>query len=282
MAGKSSDPSASSCLTLARRAAVGLAGSALLLAHEAAAKPSAECVRAANEAQSLRDGGHLLAARAELAICARAECPKVVADECRKWLEDVSARIPSAIVVLRDPDGADLAARVLIDGSASPDATAGRSVSLDPGPHTFRAESERGSVARSVLVREREVGQRVVLDLPRSVLAHPLSPTAPARPGVVLEPHRPVPVVTWVLAGTTVVALGVGSVFAVDASTRFADLKSRCPECTADEVSSLRTRSTIADVAFGVAIVVAGVTVLTYLLRPTIMTQRPTSTLVAF
>lgn len=254
---------------------------ALVWGDPASAKPASECVRAANEGQTLRDQGKLLSAREELVVCARSECPKVVAAECRKWLEDVSARIPTVVVSLRDGAGADVSARILVDGKASEEATAGRAISLDPGPHVFRGESDRGSAERSVVVREREAGQRVVLELPK-VVAPPSSALPVPKREPVTETHRPVPAFTWLMAGTAVVGAGVGTVFAIDAGTRFGDLKERCPSCTEDEVSGLRLRSTVADVAFGVAIVAAGITIVSYLLRPTVTTTRPVASLMVF
>ncbi|MFO0640375.1 MAG: hypothetical protein U0183_14245 [Polyangiaceae bacterium] len=255
---------------------MALAVAGLAWSGPALGKPASECVRAANEGQALRDQGRLLSARDELVVCARPACPKVVAAECRKWLEDVAARIPIVVVSLRDGSGADVSARVLVDGQSSEEATAGRAIALDPGPHVFRAESDRGVAERSVVVREREAGQRVVLELPK--VAEP-KPKPAAQPPVT-ETHRPVPTFTWLMAGTAVVGAGVGTVFAIDAGTRFGDLKERCPSCTEDEVSGLRMRSTVADVAFGVAIVAAGITVVSYLLRPTVTTTRPAATLV--
>lgn len=281
MAGRSSDPSASDPRARARLFGVALGLTALVWSGPLSAKPASECVRAANEGQTLRDQGKLLSAREELVVCSRPECPKVVATECRKWLEDVSARIPTVVVSLRDGTGADVSARILVDGKASEEATAGRAISLDPGPHVFRAEADRGSAERSVVVREREAGQRVVLELP-NVVAPPSSALPVPKRDAVTETHRPVPAFTWLMAGTAVVGAGVGTVFAIDAGTRFGDLKERCPSCTEDEVSGLRLRSTVADVAFGVAIVAAGITVVSYLLRPTVTTTRPVASLVVF
>lgn len=281
MAGRSSDPSASDPRLRARLCGVVFALTALVWGGPASAKPASQCVRAANEGQTLRDQGKLLSARDELVVCARPECPKVVAAECRKWLEDVSARIPTVVVALRDGAGADVSARILVDGKPSEEATAGRAISLDPGPHVFRGESDRGIAERSVVVREREAGQRVVLDLPKA--AEPKPPSLLPRPkDPVTETHRPVPAFTWLMAGTAVVGAGVGTVFAIDAGSRFGDLKERCPSCTEDEVSGLRMRSTVADVAFGVAIVAAGITIVSYLLRPTVTTTRPVAAFVAF
>jgi hypothetical protein len=281
MAGRSSVPSASDPRVRARAFGVAFALTGLVWSGQLWAKPASECVRAANEGQTLRDQGKLLSARDELVVCARPECPKVVASECRKWLEDVSARIPTVVVSLRDGDGADVSARILVDGKPSEEATAGRAISLDPGAHVFRAEADRGIAERSVVVREREAGQRVVLDLPKATEPKPLS-LLPRAKDTVTETHRPVPTFTWIMAGTAVVGAGVGTVFAIDAGSRFGDLKERCPSCTEEEVSGLRMRSTVADVAFGVAIVAAGITVVSYLLRPTVTTTRPVAALVAF
>lgn len=252
----------------------------LLPSPAGASGPAAQCVRAANEGQTLRDEGKLLRAREELAQCAAPQCPKVVSAECRRWLEELGARIPKVVVVLQDSFGADITPnRVLIDGEPSIDAASGRAVSLDPGLHSFRSESDSGSAERKLVVRERESGQKVVLVLPPK--AAPKSTPIVAVPTAPIEFSRPVPVLSWVAASVAVVAAGVGTGFAVDAASRFGDLTSRCPDCAESEVADLRTRSSVADVAFAVAIVTASVAVIAYLARPT-LSRRPQVALVSF
>lgn len=284
MAGRSSVPSASDRRRARRAWGLAIVAGPLAWAAPSAAQPASECVRAANQGQTLRDQGKLLSAREELALCSRPQCPKVVATECRKWLEEVSVRIPSVVVALRDASGADVTARILVDGKPSDEATSGRALLLDPGPHLFRAESDRGAVERSVVVRERESGLRVVLALPaqQPLPVKAAGERAPAKAAPSVETSRPVPTFTWIMAGTAVVGAGVGTFFAIDAGTRYSDLKERCPDCTEAEVSGLRTRSTVADVVVGVAIAAAGVAILSYLLRPSVTTARPVAALVAF
>jgi len=256
---------------------------AVLLPSPASAAPSgsaAQCVRDANEGQTLRDEGKLLQAREELARCAAPQCPKVVAAECRRWLEELGARIPTVVVVLQDASGADITPnRVLIDGEPSSDAASGRAVSLDPGLHSFRSESDGGSAERKLVVRERESGQKIVLVLPPK--AAPKATPIVAVSKAPIEYSRPVPVLSWVAASVGVVAAGVGTGFAVDAASRFGDLTNRCPDCADSEVADLRTRSSVADVAFAVAIVTASVAVIAYLARPT-LPRRSQVALVSF
>ena len=67
----------------------------LLLAAPAQAGDAAACAEAAERAQPLRRAGSLRAARAQLLVCARKECPRVVRKDCEGWLADVDRSIPT-------------------------------------------------------------------------------------------------------------------------------------------------------------------------------------------
>jgi hypothetical protein len=113
----------------------------VLSTHAAAAQTKEECASAANTAQTLRDAGKYLAARAALVTCASAACPAVVGDSCRSWLAEVDSEMPSVVFSVKDEHGRDRPdASVTINGKPLPGGPTGMPVQADPGEHVFRFE----------------------------------------------------------------------------------------------------------------------------------------------
>ncbi len=122
--------------------AAGALGTPTSYAQSGAPKPDqAGCLSAFDQAQSLRSGGKLLAARKQLEICAADSCPEVVTSKCFPWLEEVTASLPSIVIAARDHTGADVVdVRVLSGEVVLADKLDGRPILLDPGAHKLRFE----------------------------------------------------------------------------------------------------------------------------------------------
>src|SRR5262249_37200287 len=144
--------------------------------------------------------GKLRDARERFVLCARADCPSVVREDCETSLAQVDAKQPTVVVVARDATGHDLwDVRVYLDGLRLLDRLDGRSVPVDPGAHTFRYVADGyGAVEESVVVREGERQRVLQVQL-----------------ALAQESARPVP--AFALAGIAAVALGVGAYFGVRA-----------------------------------------------------------------
>ena len=268
MAGKSTAPSAFLsalvCLTLTFGTVAAHAGSAA----------SAACARSAEQGQSLRDEGKLTKSREAFAACLRPECPKVIATECASWLDDVTARQPSIVVVVKTARGADVTdAKVYVDGTLRADAALGRLIVLDPGAHVVRAEVGGKMLEETVVVREREKDRRVVLAPP----APPQPPSVgPIEKPVRLVEERPIPVVAYVLSGVAVVIGSFGVGFGVSAANGYAELERTCPTgCTESDILGLRAKTVTADIAFGLAIAATLGAVVVYLTRPVVTHTEP-------
>lgn len=234
---------------------------------------SLACAKAAEEGQKARDEGHLFLARERFAQCLRPECPGVISKECAAWLDDVNARIPDLVIAVVDGEGRDVSdASVDVDGVRSPEAASGRAVSLDPGAHTLRVT--KGAFVREerVVLRERERGRRVVLRLgPEAPPETPVGrrPTKPVAPPI---PERPVPTLTWALAGVGGVLAAAGTVFGVSAAGSYADLEKRCPnDCTDSDILGLRAKTVTADIAFSLALAAGIGAAVVYFTRPTVV-----------
>jgi len=249
-------------------ALVGLTLTFGTAAAHAGSAASAACARSAEQGQSLRDEGKLTKSREAFAACLRPECPKVIATECASWLDDVTARQPSIVVVVKTARGADVTdAKVYVDGALRADAALGRLIVLDPGAHVVRAEVGGKLLEETVVVREREKDRRVVLSPP----APPPPQASHVEKPIRLVEERPVPVVAYVLSGVAVVIGSFGVGFGVSAANGYAELERTCPNgCTESDILGLRAKTVTADIAFGLAIAATLGAVVVYLTRPVV------------
>src|SRR5579883_1538481 len=187
-----------------RRGPLLLAAAAAVLAppRPAAADDKHDCIAAAEAGQNERLDQKLRASLGHLQVCARDVCPKVVRDDCVKWLPQVQASIPTLVPSARDASGAALAdVRVSIDGAAAGTAGDGRPREVDPGSHTVRFE-RAGSppVDQSVTVAAGDKDRAVAAVLALPAPDHPAP--APA------APKRAIPASVFVLGGVGLLALG--------------------------------------------------------------------------
>ena len=84
-------------------------------------------------------------------------------------------------------------------------------------------------------------------------------------------PSRPIPVVTYVLAGSAVAAFATSGILLASALTSRNDALERCaPVCTTEERDSIDARLLAADIFGGAGIVLGGFAAYTFLTRPTV------------
>jgi hypothetical protein len=222
-----------------------------------------QCVASSEHAQNFRDEGKLVAARAELLVCAAEACPTVIRKDCADWLVDVDARLPSIILDARDAGGHDVAAvRVSLDGVLLVARIDGKAIPVDPGEHTLRFTPEQGApVEQRLVVRERDKGRLVRVVLPS---ADPASaPPASAPPPVKKEAEPPavpaerrIPLVSYVLGGVSLVGVAGFVYFWLSAVSEAKDLQQTCASrgCVESDLSPPRTKATISAVSLGVGV----------------------------
>jgi hypothetical protein len=241
-------------------------------ASPALAATPAECVAAAERAQTKRDEGHLLASRVEFVACAADSCPTVVKRECLRWLAEVDERIPSLQISVKERSGKDvLGAEVTVDGVAFPNAGTGRALQLDPGPHKIRAKvAGREPIEEAIIARERERDRVVVLALaadPTASTDRDRTPASPVTP--VTSQPRGVPVLSWVLGGVAVAGVGAFAYFWASGTGRVSDLRDSCsPFCTSEQIDDARVPLTTARIALAVGVAAGIGAVIVYLVRP--------------
>jgi hypothetical protein len=269
-----------------RLSGVLLGGAAVALALSAAAAPPAAghpdkkaCIAASESAQKLRHDGKLRAAREQLLLCAKTECPAIVRADCGQWLNEVVSATPSVVVAARDTNGKEtLAVKVSIDGELALPKLDGKSFAIDPGVHQLKYEMDDGmAIDEEVAIREGEKNRVLYVNFhkpaPPDSAAAPAAPaSAPAasgRPATTIVTSRPgIPAGAWVFGALGVVGVGVGTYLFLGASSDVSDLQHCAPLCKHSDVDAARTKALVADVAFGAAGVAVAAALWMALVRP--------------
>ena len=216
---------------------VTAAAVACLVAPKPARADVASCIAASETEVTLRKQDRLIEARAQLSLCAAADCPPAVRTECNRRLVAVNAAMPALVLRATDATGNDLlAVTVKLDGAPFATELTGRAVPLNPGSHVLRFEA-LGKVAleKTVLVAEGEKDRRIVVTLLEANAAAPVivapvpapapavtpvpQPTAPAAPVLPPEPAPPATqgngrrTAAYVLGGIGLGGIVAGGVF---------------------------------------------------------------------
>jgi hypothetical protein len=274
------------------RRAIAACGGALTMALTPARTAVAEdamraCIDASTQGQTLRQQGHLLAARDRMIRCARDACPSVVRSHCARWLGEIDDRLPSVVVRVQDASGADLVdARVLIDGQAGK--LDGRAVPLDPGEHVVAVEHGGARKEERVIVVEGEASRLVMLRLAPSLRAsapeaspapslRPFAPEASPAPAPSSRATR-VPLGAWILGGVGLAALGAATYFGLAAKAQLDDLDGSCsPNCSDPQTRPGRADALAFDVLLGASGAALGAAVVWALAFPSPVEIQPTA-----
>jgi hypothetical protein len=233
------------------------------------------CLSAHEKAQIERMHGRYVEAHAQLLACAQASCPGGIRNDCKGWLNEVEASLPTLVFAVSDASGRDLVdVRISADGKLLDERANGRSLTLNPGLYTLRFEAT-GYVTQEqqVLVREAEKQRIIRVSLqpmgaslaPASGLGDASAATHASGP----DPRqRRLLLTSYVLGGAAVAALAVGIGFGVSGKKKYDELKAEgCePDCPPGEVESGKRRYVIADVAFAAAGAFAVTSVVTLVL----------------
>ncbi len=195
---------------------MGLAAPMVLFAGSAFADGTAACLDAVSKGQTLRDAHKLVEARAQLRVCAAAQCPAVVQRDCAAWLADVEKATPTIVVTAMTGTGTNVFdATVTVDGKPFADTLDGRGVAIDPGSHALRLVLKDGTTRdQQIVITEGEQNQRVTVTLaaPASGAGTTGSSTVDGGTTAGASPWK---TAGWVLGGLGVIGLGIGTAFGV-------------------------------------------------------------------
>lgn len=214
----------------------------------------AVCGDAYARAQQLRNDRKLLQARDALRICAQPTCKDFIIKDCTSWLDQVQASLPTVVPVAADETGTPLAGvKVSMDGQVLLEKVEGRSVEVDPGAHTFTFERPDGTkMDKAVIVPEGERDRRVLATFPspRAPSTATMGPPPVGSPSLSTSsagderarggfPWRTAGLVT---AGVGVAAIGVGTLFGVEAMSKKSDAGCNADSQCQSEVAATKLR----------------------------------------
>lgn len=251
-----------------------LAVGALALAMPASAQQSApskkECAAAYEETQALRKEGRLGDAQRRALVCTQVACPDVVKQDCTRWLGEIETNQPTVVFEAFDAGGAETAAvEVSVDGVLLKDRLDGKSVSVDPGERLFRYRlTDRSGTAMEtkVVVREGEKNRKLTVRFAAPSASADGGDGGGAADGDAADAGSGgVPTLAWVLGGVGVVGIGAFATFGILALGEKSDREAPvaeggcAPNCSDEDVSSVRTKLVLADVSLGVGVAALGV-----------------------
>lgn len=227
-----------------------------------------ECAAAYVEAQKLRKAGSFKQARGQLEICGREECMTAVKKDCIAWLDEVSSSLPSVVISATGPDGKEtFDVKVSVDGEVVAEKLDVKAIDVDPGTHKFVFEYEgKAPIEQDVILREGQKNKAIEISFASEKPAaaappvgddpDPVEDDAPKDSG-----KKKIPVITWVLGGVGVVALGGAGYFWLSGESEKSDLDACKPNCDQGDVDSVKQKRLIGDIALGVGIVAIGAAV---------------------
>ena len=212
------------------------------------------CVTAYHSAQELRLEGKLRQASEQAAICARTECPRVVRNDCTKWLVEIKQSTPTVVIKAKGPAGDLGDVRVFVDDELVASSLDGSAIAIDPGRHTLRFEyGAYAPVTQSIIVATGVRNRPITVEFS--------APEPEPEPKPEPKPQE-LPV-----AGMVVVGVGVGfaagfAALAAVGTSQVDDLRDTCGQtqsCAEADIDDAKTKLIVGDVLLGAGIIAAGV-----------------------
>jgi hypothetical protein len=233
-------------------------------------KPSVgeQCSSAYERAQTEKVAGHYVAATAAALECSQIQCNAAIVKECVRFYEALEADTPTLVFSARKYEGGELTdVRVEMDGQLATEQLTGRPLAVDPGPHDFVfVHPQRGRI------QVRETAR--VGDHARVIEVQFVDPNAkpadkaPAPVPTKLGPRK-IPVMSYVLGGVGIAALGAFTYFRVSGVKDYNQYNSSCsPECNPDDIDPVRKKFTLSYVSLGVGIASIAGAGLVYVVAP--------------
>jgi len=208
------------------------------------------CVTAYHLAQELRLEGKLRRASEQAAICARAECPKVVRNDCTKWLVEIKQSTPTVVIKAKGPAGDLGDVQVFVDDDLVASSLDGSAIAIDPGRHTLRFEYDTYEpVTQSIIVSTGVRNRPITVEF-----------SAP-------EPEPEPEAQELPVAGMAVLGVGVGlaagfAALAAIGTSQVDDLRDTCgrtQSCAEADIDDAKTKLIVGDVLLGAGVIAAGV-----------------------
>lgn len=225
-------------------------------------------------AQTDRANGEYLSALERARACSQFQCSEALIRECISLYETLDASVPSLVFSAKGVDGSALVdVRVTMDGKPLLDKLDGKPVRLNPRAYLFRFEAD--GLPPTETYQTARVGDKnrlieVVLGTPpepgSGEGSEATSATAPTP--IKIMRKRPVPVMSYVLGGVGVLALGTFGYLRLSGIADYNELNADCsPTCRPDQVEPIETKFRMSFVALGVGAAALGGAAALYLMR---------------
>jgi hypothetical protein len=223
-------------MSLASRVVFGALAAGVVLATPGVASADVQaCLAASEKGQKLRSQGKLREARESFVICGAESCPNLVRHDCSQWNSELAATLPTVVFGAKDRSGKDLFdVTVSMDGEVLVKKLDGKSVTVDPGKHTFKFEAPGlPPLSETDLVKEGEKARVINVTLGDAPPPSPTPTPQPAPSGEVRE-HSVAP---WIVVGVGGAAVVAGVVIFLTAPDRPSNCDKDTQKCTrgADE-----------------------------------------------
>lgn len=218
---------------------------------EVAKSPAEQCGAAYERTQTEKLAGHYVAAAASALECSQLQCNSAIVQECVRFYSALEAETPTLVFSARKEEGGEFTdVRVEMDGKLVAPTITGRPIAVDPGPHNFVfIHAKRGLLRLSETARVGDKARVLQVTFPDpNAKSKPGGPGAPA-------PRGGVPVMTYVLGGLGVVAIGGFVYFRVTGVNDYNALNESCsPGCDPADVDPIKQKFTYSYVSLGVGI----------------------------
>lgn len=207
------------------------------------------CLNASEKGQRSRASGKLRDAREQFLVCGAEGCPALVRKDCAQWQTELAAALPTVVFGAKDKQGRDLFdVTVTMDGEVLLKKLDGKSITIDPGPHTFRFEAAGSpAVTERALVKEGERARVITVVMRENGDSSSGDSRADNRP--VTGPERDSSsghtVYPWIVVGVGAAALIGGIVWFATAPslpTGCDSSTAKCVRFASDTDSSFRAR----------------------------------------
>ena len=217
---------------------------------ETSKSPGELCSAAYERTQTEKLAGHYVAAKAAALECSQLVCNSAIVQECVHFYSALESETPTLVFSARKAEGGELTdVRVEMDGKVVAQQITGRPITVDPGLHNFVfVHPKRGllRLAETARVGDKARVVEVTFKDPNAKVASTGEQAAPAKKGGV-------PVMTWVLGGVGVVALGSFVYFRTSGVNDYNELNDTCsPACNPDDVDPIRKKFTYSYISLGV------------------------------